>query len=452
MKDLTFTKQMRYATLLVMINIVACAEPNISDENVQSLEKVINGQAEFGEPETVALGYGQNRRGGCTGTLIAPRTVLTAAHCIFTQDRGYQVPTVIGVSTNGSFNEVIEVIDYAMHPSWTGAVTDAALERGVDIAILYLAYSPSVRPIMVDRTPPQNRIGEVGKIVGFGRTDAMDKRSGGTKNSVNLRINGVVGSNRSLLELVSTDGMVRGSCHGDSGGPFFIGSGAQRVVSGVTSYGTSTCDGASIYVSTAFFATWINENLNQRTSGVRQANTRGNSSQQPAQQPAQQPGQQSGGSCLDLVYCIGGCNQNQTCAQDCGQRASTQAISAYNQIIDCANGWSCEGDVECVNRMCANEINACDPSLLQPVQQPAQDPGQQPAQQPAQQGSYSCGEMLTCMSQCYNDQCFADCYYGSDYEAQVEYETLITCANNMGCTTAECVDTYCGQQVQACFQ
>lgn len=448
-----------YLCLGIALVLNACADTGSFEEiQAPTTEKVINGEAEFSEPSTLAIGYGQNGSIGCTGTLIGAKTVLTAAHCLYTLSDGYNIPNVVGVVLNGQVTETSQVVDYAIHPLWDGRTSLQDLQRGVDLSILYLGSPLSVTPTMLDQRSPYDRVGQVGKIVGYGKTNGRDNSSGGTKNSVNLKVAQVSGSNQSLLALTSADYEYRGACHGDSGGPFFIGEGAQKVLSGVTSFGESTCDGLSYYVSTAYHGTWINENLLQRTTGVREVgadraddpNAGGANPGNPGSTPGN-PSPASSGSCFDLVACLNRCDSSY-CQDSCLDQASSTAVSALSSVYSCNTLQGCNGDSNCLQDRCYNEIYSCDPRLVSGTssRDPSQQPGQQPGQQPSQ-SSQSCGDMVYCMDACASDACVSDCYYNASVLAQVEYDMIIQCANTMGCQTSECVETYCYPQINACF-
>ena len=94
----------------------------------------------------------------------------------------------------------------------------------MDLGILYLARALPIDPAQLDRTAASDRVGQIGKIVGFGVDESGNS---GRKKSTTMR---VAESFRNQFLLKSSDGNLRSSCNGDSGGPLFIGEGASRVL------------------------------------------------------------------------------------------------------------------------------------------------------------------------------------------------------------------------------
>src|SRR5688500_19454819 len=86
-------KLSRFAGIVTLAFAIGCAAPKeeSSDEGVVSTESAIkNGASDFAHPHVGALlwqppggGWGQS----CSGTLIAPNVVLSAAHCFASGER-----------------------------------------------------------------------------------------------------------------------------------------------------------------------------------------------------------------------------------------------------------------------------------------------------------------------------------------------------------------------------
>lgn len=171
-----------------------------------------------------------NALGGCSGTIIAPRAVLTAAHCL--DDN----PAIVRVWL-GTGPEIIAE-SYDFHPSYHQNNT-TALDVGIVRMAEDLAHAPV--PVLVSRDA---RTGETAILAGWGRDQASEPsrlRAGSATISA-------VGS--LTLETQHTTN-ASSICLGDSGGPLLLQEGGRWSVAGISSAATvATCNtGTNFYVN-----------------------------------------------------------------------------------------------------------------------------------------------------------------------------------------------------------
>lgn len=86
---------------------------------------------------------GLDRRGMCTGTLIAPDVVLTAAHCLVSGRTGRQFQTkdinFVAGWYKGTYSGHSKAKSVVLHPAWSTARPKGVEDLGRDLAVVRLA-------------------------------------------------------------------------------------------------------------------------------------------------------------------------------------------------------------------------------------------------------------------------------------------------------------------------
>jgi hypothetical protein len=273
---------MRAPTLALALLALGCGTAKLGTHQ----QGIIDGTA-VGDDEFPTVGALTTNIGSiCTGTLIAPSVVLTAAHCVepellklSAQQGGGQVPSEITyqftfardlrAATAGDFLAVAAVEWHERFLADLDDLLNPGMGQWDDIAIMHLAKPVTDRPVqqLATRSVVEAIDGAtLSAVAGYGMTDDADPMSAG-----------VLHAGESGLDELGDHELLAGvddaqqACRGDSGGPMFADGGtsyqigvASRINAGpgLPSGGQPPpCEGGLLYTRLDSYLPWLDAKL-----------------------------------------------------------------------------------------------------------------------------------------------------------------------------------------------
>lgn len=229
--------KMRSLVLAMMATTAAtmlagCAAETEEEEVAESESSIIGGSIDNGHPAVGYLQFSVNGTGSasCTATLVAPKLLLTAAHCVVGANGEKLDNYRISFATRPSAGPSYKATATIAHPGYSPKVFGTH-----DVAVVVLEAAPPIKPMPVQKAALGNVLGKPLTHVGTGTTAAagsLKYGAGEAKKKVTLRIN-----QQTAQTLRTGEQYVQGGiCSGDSGGPATMSINGVETVVAVHSY------------------------------------------------------------------------------------------------------------------------------------------------------------------------------------------------------------------------
>ncbi|POM71033.1 Serine protease family S01A [Phytophthora palmivora] len=190
----------------------------------------------------------------CGGTLIASQYVVTAGHCVKTDEATIYASIGSAFGSGSGDGQQVKVIEGYRHPMYNKTA------HLYDVGVLKLEKEVTTDTIDLSATDgSDNEVGTVATVSGWGLTENGSQSL--VMEQVNVQIISNAECNKQYSDritegmLCAGDGNGKDTCNGDSGGPLI----ANNVLIGIVSWGGKCGVNAGVYTRVSYVLDFIND-------------------------------------------------------------------------------------------------------------------------------------------------------------------------------------------------